>query len=85
MNGARQERREGCCCAESYCGRCHQDPREQRGGGTYPGVGCSARLLRGDHSVEAIRVFQEGKENRAFQAESTVYANRGGKETACGL
>lgn len=55
------------------------------GSGCYPGVGCSARLLRGDHSVEAIRVFQEGKENRAFQAQSTVYANRGGKETACGL
>ena len=45
------------------------------------GWGVQARLLRDDYSVEALlRVFQEGKENRAFQVESTVCANRGGKK-----
>ena len=40
-----------------------------------------ARLLTGDHSVEALfRVFQEGKGARAFQVEITECANRGGKK-----
>lgn len=43
--------------------------------------GAQEKLLRRDHSVEALlRVFQEGKENRAFQVESTVCADRGGKK-----